>query len=63
MKYSEILALDTHGLKSKIQEISKQLGELQLKKSISPSTTKNSSLFKSYRKMIAQMKFRLSTKD
>ncbi len=61
MKYSEICILDTHGLKKKLTELQHQLGELQLKKSISPATTKDTSIFKKMRVNIAQIQFRLSS--
>lgn len=60
MKYSEICNLSTHQLKEKITELVKELSNLQLKKSISASTTKDTSVFKKMRKSIAQMKMRLS---
>lgn len=60
MNYSDIKELDTHTLKTKIVELKKQLGELQLKKSIAVSTVKDTSQFKKIRQSIAQMQFRLS---
>lgn len=61
MNYSEIEVMDQHQLKSKINELQKQLGELQLKKSIAVATVKDSSVFKKLRRSIAQMKFKLHT--
>jgi ribosomal protein L29 len=57
MKYSEILKLDAHKLKTEAAKLSVKLGELQLKKSISPASVKDSSVFKKTRKLIAQHKF------
>jgi ribosomal protein L29 len=59
MKYSEILAMDAHQMKAKIAELVKQLGELQLKKSIAHSALKDTSVFSKMRRAIAKMKFRL----
>ena len=59
MNYSEIVKLDAHTLKTEAKKLSKQLGELQLKKSISTASVKDSSVFKKTRKLIAQHKFAL----
>lgn len=61
MDYSTVLEFDWHTIKSKIAELKKQLGELQLKKSIAVSTVKDTSQFKKIKKSIAQLSFRLST--
>jgi ribosomal protein L29 len=61
MKYSEIQKLDSHKLKDEIKKLSNQLGELQLKKSISVASVKDSSVFKKTRKLIAQHKFVLDS--
>lgn len=61
MKYSDIKELDARTLKTKISELKKQLGELQLKKSIAVSTVKDTSQFKKIKQSIAQMQFTLST--
>jgi len=60
MKYSEISLLDSHQLKQKRAELQKQLWELQLKKSVSPGAIKDVSVFRTIRRAIARIQFRLS---
>jgi ribosomal protein L29 len=56
MKHSEIKGLSTQEIKQKIAQAVHELSQLQLKKSISPSATKDTSVFQKLRRSIAQMK-------
>lgn len=56
MKHSKIKELSSQEIKQKIAESTHELSQLQLKKSISPSATKDTSVFKKLRWDIAEMK-------
>ncbi|HMY80732.1 MAG TPA: uL29 family ribosomal protein [Candidatus Absconditabacterales bacterium] len=60
MKYTDILTMDSHTLKAELKKAQTQYGELQLKKSIAPGSIKDTSLFKTLRRTIARIQYKLA---